>query len=205
MTKMWQWKTAHFQVTVSTEGPSFYWELGDLIVPNQGLPRFLAENRAADFDAAEREVREAVGKSYPSLLGYGAYTGSLATTFTIATGERVNLGEFAGQQVVVTVLLPDRSQQTVVGYASVVHYELHLAPPNGGSIRIQPAHIVQVVGEGGGSANSGNADYLGMGRMYRGQVTRSCAGRPGFLPNTIDHTGSTPCPTHETAAPRYVS
>ena len=122
MAQVWQWTTPHFQATITAEQRTFYWQLGDLIVPHQDLPRHLAEGWAATFDAAEREVRESVGKSYPTNLGYGAYAGALATTFTIATGERVNLGEFNGQQVVVTVRLANGQDQTIVGYSSVVHY-----------------------------------------------------------------------------------
>jgi hypothetical protein len=199
LAQMWQWTTPHFQVTVTAEQQRFYWELGDLIMPNQGLPRFLAEGWTNGFDAAEREVREAVGKSYPPLLGYGAYAGALATTFTIATGERINLGEFNGQQVLVTVRLANGLDQTIVGYASVVHYELHIDPPTGGAMKIQPSHIVR---EGGGSGAKSNNSYLGIGRMYRGTVTRSCTGKPGYMPNTIDHTGS-PCPAHEETLKKF--
>jgi hypothetical protein len=206
LTKMWQWTTEHFQVTITTEGRHFHWELGDLVLPNQGLARHITEGRGVTFDEAERQAREAVGKSYPTRLGYGPYVGALATTFTLATGERVNLGEFSGQQVVVTVRFADGSQQSFVGYASVVHYELVLDPPNGGTIRIQPAHIVAVVREGGGSASAAQADYLGAGRMYRGKPTRSCTGRSGFMPNTVDHPASAPpCPVHEQTVRRYVT
>lgn len=201
--RIWQWTTPHFQVTLTAEPRSFYWELGDLVVPNQGQPRFLAEGRAVDFATAEAEIREMVGKSYPPQLGYRVYAGALATTFTIATGERINFGEFAGQQVVVSVRLPSGADQTLVGYAAVVHFELVLDAANGGTVKIQPAHIVRIVREGGGSAGSvADTGYTGVGRMYRGQKTRTCTGIPAFLPGVIDHVSPGLCPVHEVVAPQ---
>lgn len=200
---IWQWTTPHFQATITAEARAYFWELGDLIAPNDGQPRFLAESRATDFDTAERDLREMIGKSYPPHLGYGVYVGSLATTFTIATGERIDFGQFTGQPVVVTVRMPSGADQTLVGHASVVHFELVLESANRGAVKVQPSHIVRIVREGGGTASTAaSGDYLGAGRMYRGQITRTCTGTPGFMPNTIDHTGR-PCPAHEVTRPRF--
>jgi hypothetical protein len=205
LTKRWQWTTPHFQVTISDEGRGFHWELADLVLTNDGLARHITEGRDATWDQAERQAREAVGKSYPPRLGYGPFVGTLATTFVLATGARVDLGEFNGQQVVVTVRFPDRSHQSFVGYASVIHYELVLEPAEGAPIRIQPAHITNVVREGGGAASVSQSDYLGTGRMYRGTPSRACTGRAGFMPNTLDHSSSAPCPVHEQTIRRYAA
>lgn len=196
LARMWLWETPHFEAKVSADVNSFSWELGDLVIPNQGMARFLAEGRTADFATAEREVRETVGKSYQARMGYAAYSGDLSTTFTLATGERVNLGEFNGQAVVVTVRLPNGLPKTVVGHARVVHWELHLETPGGSIVRVQPAHITSIVREGGGGASSTAAAYTGVGRIYRGTIGGGCTGVPGFLPGTVDHLRGS-CSVHE--------
>lgn len=196
--KMWLWETEHFEAKVAAEGTLFVWEVGDLIVSNQGLPRFLAEGRTGDFASAERECRELIGKSYSPRLGYARYAGHLATTFTLASGERRDLAPFHGQRAVVTVQLPTGDTQGFVGQVQISHYELILTPDAGTTVRIQPPHIVQIVGETGGTGRSaGQSAYTGSGRIYRGQVTRGCTGNPGFMANTIDHTGPAACPVHE--------
>lgn len=195
LARMWIWETPHFEAKVTADINSFAWELGDLIVPNQGLPRFLAEGRTTDFAEAERAVRETVGKSYPPAYGYSPYCGALATTFTIATGRRVNLGEFNGQSVVVTVRMPNGLSRSIVGYARVVNWELHVET-GGSAVRVQPAHIDSIVREGGGGAAQASDSYTGVGRIYRGDPDRGCTGVASFLPGTVDHTGGT-CPVHE--------
>jgi len=203
MVKMWQWATPHFRITITTEPRAFYWEVGDLMLPVQGAPRFLAEGRTGDFADAERAVREVIGKSYPSSLGYAPYAGPLATTFTLLTGERMDLGVFSGLSVVVTVRTPAGTDQVIVGYCRVVHYELHVDLHNGNHVTIQPAHIVRIAREGGGGSRGASA-YSGIGRVYRGGVGPGCTGRIGFAANTVDHTGK-PCPVHEDVAHQFRS
>ena len=202
--KIWMWDSTHFEVKVTAEANSFYWELSDLVVAHDGEARFLAEGRSNSFATAERELREAIGKSYPAQFGYAPYAGSLATTFTLATGTRVDLGEYNGQRSVVTVRLPSGSTQTVVGYTKVVHYELHMETGSGSLVKIQPAHIARIVREGGGGASDASTSYTGMGRIYRGSPSGDCNGKAGFLPNTIDHVSTEQCPSHESnGVPRY--
>ena len=193
--QIWEWNTQHFRARVSVEGNTFVWEIGDWITSVDEEPRFLAEGRAGSFSAAEVEVREVIGKSYPVKLGYRDYAGTFATTFVVATGERVDLGAFDGQRSVVQVRMPTGVTQTFVGTTQVVHYELFLTPETGSAVKILPAHIVSIRGEGG-DTGSARAAYTGVGRIYRGVKGPRCTGKPGFLPETIDHTGD-PCPVHE--------
>lgn len=196
--RRWLWETPHFVATITNEGPTFAWDIGDLIVPWQGEPRILAEGYAGDFTTAEREVRETVGKSYPPALGYRRYAGSLATTFTIATGERVDLGEFNGTVAVVTVRDRTGHDHTLVGHVRVVHYELLMETTDGRHLRILPAHIIRITSETGGGPSS-STTHTGVGRLYHGHITPGCTGHPGYLPGTVDHSGET-CPVHEAAA-----
>ena len=196
LARMWLWETPHFEAKIAADLNSFSWELGDLVIPNQGLARFLAEGRTADFATAERDVRETVGKSYPARMGYASFAGDLSTTFVLATQQRVNLGEFNGQPVVVTVRLPNGLSKSVVGHARVVHWELHLETLGGAIVRVQPAHITSIVREGGGGVSSSAAAYTGVGRIYRGLVSGGCSGFPGYLPGTVDHVRGK-CAVHE--------
>lgn len=198
LTQFWYWDTPHFQVKITGEMNSFHWELGDLVVSNEGYPRFLNEGRAATFNQAELEIREAVGKSYPPEYGYRKYAGALATTFRIATREAVNFGELDGRRAVVTVRTPNGHDQGYSGTLRVSHYEITMTDERGQLVKIQPAHIVKVVGEtGGGNLAANKNGYTGSGRIYfaRGPVP-GCTGKPGFLPGTVDHTGPA-CPIHE--------
>lgn len=195
LARWWVWGTEHFEAKVSAEGNSFAWEIGDKIVPSQGLPRFLCEGRTGDFGAAESAVREAVGKSYPSLLGYGPYIGALATTFTIADGSRVNLGEFDGQPVVVVVRVGNGLTRQIMGEGRVVHWEYHV-DQSGSVLAIQPSHIESIKRESGAGVSAASSAYTGLGRVYRGEVSVGCTGTPGFQPGVVDHSGPT-CPIHE--------
>jgi hypothetical protein len=197
--KVWVWRTDHFEVRVNADVNSFSWEILDLMASSEG--RFLTEGRARDFAGAENEVREAIGKCYPPKYGYGRYAGSLATTFTLATGERLDFGLFAGTRAVIVVRLPDGREQPFVGSVRVNHYEIWLTPDTGSTVRIQPAHIVRVTGEGGGAAAAAKTAYTGVGRLYRGALVRGCNGKPGFMPDTVDHIGDA-CTIHEDAATR---
>lgn len=199
LVQMWQWFTEHFEARISVEGNSFAWDIHDLVA-EPGERRFLTEGRTALFAGAEAEVRETIGKSYPAHLGYRKYAGTLATTFSIATGERIDFGLYDGMRVVVTVRLPNGHTQSYIGSATVIHYELHLTPDAGGPVKIQPSHIVKIVGEGGNVAS--NHDYTGVGRTFRGEAVRGCTGAPGYMLGTVDHDGD-PCPVHEEASTRF--
>ena len=59
-----------------------------------------------------------------------------------------------------------------------------------------PSHIAKVL-KGSGRAAALADQWTGTGRIYSGAVMRGCTGRPGFLPNTIDHAGVDSCGVHE--------
>lgn len=199
--KVWLWRSEHFEARVTADINSFSWDITDLVASREGI--FLTEGRSQDFNTAENEVREAIGKSYPTKYGYGVYAGALATTFAIATGERLDFGLFAGGRAVVTVRLPTGRDQSFVGSIRVHHYEIWLTPDTGSTVRIQPAHIVKVTGEGGGVHAEAKTSWTGMGRVYRGNIPRGCNGKPGFMPDTVDHSGDV-CAVHEDSVRRLV-
>lgn len=204
--QMWLWQTPHFVAKIGTEAAGFYWTVGDLIAATGGRPRPLSDGRTSDFAAAERELRETIGKSYPAALGYRPYAGSLATTFRIAGGEYIDFGTFEGQHCVVTVALPNGTERGYSGYVKVVHYELEVTQVHGGAVLIMPSHISRVLKGSGRAAARLAHQWTGSGRIYTGSVMRGCTGRPGFLPETIDHAGTESCVIHEgdRAVPGFV-
>jgi hypothetical protein len=201
--EVWLWETDHFEAKVTAEANCFAWEVGDLVVSDDGLPRWLTGGRAVDFATAERSIREVIGKSYPVRFGYRPYAGPLATTFLIATGERLDLGVFHGTRALVTVRMPGGADQSFLGHCSIQHYELLLTTDSGHQVKIQPPYIVSVTGENGATARASAASsaFVGVGRIHTGAMVRGCTGSPGFLPDTIEHDGP-PCQVHESTVPR---
>ena len=194
--QMWLWQTKHFVAKIGNEAAGFYWTVGDLVAANGGRPRPLTDGRTSDFAAAERELREAIGKSYPAVLGYRPYAGPLATTFRVAGGRYLDFGRFEGQRCLVSVALPNGTERSYSGYLRVVHYEVEVTQASGGAVRIMPSHIAKVL-KGSGRAASLADQWTGTGRIYSGTVMPGCTGRPGFLPDTIDHAGTEACGVHE--------
>ena len=193
--KMWVWRTEHFEVRVSADFNSYTWVVTDYMRSPDG--RFLSEGRTREFHETEDQVREVIGKSYPAKFGYMEYAGALAHTFSIATGERIDFSQFLGQRTIVTVRTADGQEKSFAGSVRAVHYEVHVSPGSGSAVKIQPSHIIKVATESGKPTRTASeTTYTGMGRIYKGAVVRGCSGRPGFLPNTVDHAGAT-CPVHE--------
>lgn len=193
--RIWRWETPHFVVTIIGEGQSFQWEVGDLIGSSDGIPVPLTDGRTVTFHDADSAIREVVGKSYAPSLGYGRFAGRLATTFRIATDEEIDFAQFHGTRVVVTVGLGKGETTLVAGQAAVQHYELIVAKDNREVVKIQPHRIRSIVYERGGY-DVMKAAHTGVSRMYRGKVGRGCTGTPGFMEDTVEHTGKK-CPVHE--------
>ena len=199
--EVWLWETPHFEAKVTAEPNSFSWEVGDLVVSEDGQPRWLTGGRTTDFASAEAAIREVIGKSYPVRFGYGSYAGHLATTFVVATGRPLDLGPFHGTRALVTVRIPGGPDQSFLGQCTIKHYELMLALDSGQQVRIQPSYIVDVTGENGATSTASGSSFAGVGRIHRGRMVHGCTGTPGFLPDTIEHAGPR-CQVHESSVPR---
>ena len=224
----WTWVTEHFTASITgaeavdvdaafTEGldeqarrrlvRSFSWDVSDLMRTHQGLPRLLVEGVAGSFDEAESTVREHVGKLYDSRLGYARYSGPLAFTFTLSNGKRVNVSKFMGTRCSVTVLMPDRSEQTVTGDFDVQHYAWRLRTADQ-MLEIVPEHVLSITNRSEAatraSAITRPDSYSGIGRIYREDPKPGCTGRPGFSMGTVDHAGCPQCPLHEEGLPEYL-
>lgn len=194
--QMWLWQTPHFVATIGTEAAGFYWAVGDLMAAGGGRPRPLTDGRTADFATAERDLRETIGKFYPAVLGYRPYAGSLATTFRIFGGQFLDFAIFEGERCVVSVALPDGTERRYSGSVKVVHYAIEVRA-DGGTVQIMPTHISKISTRSGRAAVPLADQWNGSGRIFAGSVTGECNGRPGFLPETIDHAGMASCAVHE--------
>jgi hypothetical protein len=159
---VWQWETTHFIVVVNGNERSCYFQISDKMSSPAGSPKPIADGQAATFQDAELQIRETIGKAYPAKLGYQRIAGPLATSFVIATGNKIDLGEYAGQNVVVTIANRDGSESQYSGIANVLHYHMYLKQGEQ-SLKISPSHILNIkVGTlRGGAASSNPAPQLG--------------------------------------------
>jgi hypothetical protein len=217
---LWTWLTEHFVARITgtevanDEDPdgrriirAYAWDLSDLMKTNQGLPRLLVEGISESFEDAERSIRENVGKCYDPRLNYRKYAGALAFTFTLSTGEVVDVSQFIGPNCSVTVLMPDRSERTVRGELDVVHYKWHLRTSDQ-ILEILPEHVLRVTNrsetaERATAVVKGDL-YSGVGRIYKQDPRPGCTGRAGFMVGTVDHAGAPRCPIHEIGVPEHL-
>jgi hypothetical protein len=216
---MWTWLTEHFiakitgsevreSETVGIPGQrtirSYSWELADLMRTHQDMPRVLIEGMTATFEDAEALIREHVGKCYDVRLGYGRFSGSLANTFTLATGEVLDTTHLLGTRCTITVLLPGGGSQQVQGDLSVDHYKWRVR--DGEQIlEITPEHVCSVVNRSEAASRAAKVvhldTYSGIARIYRDERKTGCTGTPGFMVGTVDHAGAARCPVHEASLP----
>lgn len=217
---LWTWITDHFVARITgtevenEEDPdgrriirSYAWDLSDKIRTNQGLPRLLIDGNATSFEEAEASIREHVGKCYDPRLGYRPFAGSLTFTFTLSTGERVDVTQYVGTRCAVTVLMPDGSERTVSGDFDVANYKWRLSSTEQ-ILEIVPEHVIRVTNRSEAaeraSAITRNDSYSGIGRIYREEPKPGCTGKPGFMMGTVDHAGSLRCPIHEIGVPDHL-
>lgn len=216
----WTWITDHLVARISgaevanDADPSgrrfvraYHWELSDRMQTNQGMPRLLIEGSSPSFDDAEALIREHVGKCYDPRLGYRRFSGPLAFTYTLATGERVDVSQFIGTTCTVTVLQADGSQQAVTGDFDVQHYRWRLRSA-GEVLEIVPEHVTRVSNRSEAADRAAqiaySSTYSGVGRIYLEDYRPGCTGRPGFTVGSVDHAGAPRCPLHEEGLPEHL-
>ena len=217
---LWVWRTPHFIARIQgtevdndgdTSGRriirSYSWDVSDLMRTHQGMPRQLVDGTCSSFEDAERLVREHIGKLYDPRLGYRGFVGPLAFTFTLSTGERVDVSDYVGTRCAVSVLMPDGGTRTVSGDLDVVHYTWRLTTPEQ-ILEIVPEHVVRItnrseMAERATAVTRGDS-YSGIGRIYNEEPRRGCSGRAGFQMGTVDHAGARRCPIHEVGLPEHM-
>jgi len=191
MGAVWQWDTPHFRVVVNGNVRSCYYRIED---KSTGQIRPFEDGQAGTFDQAELLIRETIGKAYPPDLGYQVYAGYLATTFTIASGKKMDFAQYIGRKATVRVLQPDGQRKEYVGIVRVSHYNVKLSASNNVELKIFPSYIESV--EPHVERKTEETNERVFGRTYKGRVTKGCNGKPGFTPGLVDHDGLS-CPIHE--------
>lgn len=195
---MYFWPTKHFEVTIQSDGSkNFFWNIEDL---SQGYGRPFMSGHNASFKLAEKEIKGIIGKSYSPQDGYRQFAGKEATTFTIFNGREVDFGPLEGKKAIVRVKLDSNSERTFSGVIHINHYEIHLRPDYGSAQVIPPSHIVSIKSEYGEAdlAVDDDRDNNPTIRTYKGNYSKGCTGRPGFMENTVEHSPTDDwCPIHD--------
>lgn len=194
MTKLWRWKTEHFDAIIRSDGGKQH----NIVITNlaSGKPVPVFNDIELSFKDAERAVLEFVGKAYPRKFGYVSYAGDLATTFSIATNEVVNFSLLEGNQVILEVNTP-RGVMHLEGNLAVVGHNIELYMEDGRTATIPPNTILAI----SGAAYDLNRDRMAVRgarqRLTEGRVTGGCTGVPGFRAGTVIHDSDAPfCPVH---------
>lgn len=224
---MWTWVTDHFVARIrgaEVAGPdeaaealegaggrryirSYSWDIADRMKTNDGVPRMLIEGGTTGFAEAEQLIREHVGKLYDSRLGYRRFSGNLAYTFEVSTGERVDVSDMVGTTCTVTVLMSDGTRRTAAGKLKVSGYRWELQ--QGDTVtKILPEHVVSITNRSDVADRARRVArkdvYSGVGRIYSEDPGPGCTGTAGFAPHTVDHAGAPQCPIHEEGLPRHL-
>jgi len=194
MQSVWIWDTEVFNVRVLGDVRSCYYVITDKI-SDPDRHQTLADGQTASFHQAENRIREIIGKAYTEEHGYRKYAGYLATTFTIADGQRVDFGPYEGEQVTVEVFTSKDTTTAITGELRIEHHYLSILKGST-NINIRPTHVKCLT-----LLNSIKQERVCRfekinGRTYRATWEHGCTGEAGFLPNTVDHRGLV-CPVHE--------
>lgn len=206
--KSWTWKTAHFTASVRSDGERFFYIVLDRL---QGAERSIASGDAETFQEAEYFIKESIGKSYATRLGYQSYTGAAATTFHIYTGEEVDLHEFDGALVILDVIGKNQVAQSFTGTLRLEGHDIYLFPDSTTRVKVPASFIYSIRkgdGRGVGSLQgkiTGNTtrDIVHVAkkpasRTVPGKKVVGCTGVDGFNVGTVSHPPGTPwCSIHK--------
>lgn len=199
----WLWETEHFIVNIFAEGlntrPIYNWKISD---KSSGYARIFETGADMSFNDATSSILEVIGKSYPRVLGYQAYTGALAATFTISTGKKHDFSNIIGETVVVKVLNSDNDEIIITGVFDIQNYDFTIT--NGDSVLlVPPTRVVDVLKEYGMlslinvQSESDAATRSKSGRIVHEEWRKGCTGKPGFRPGTTNHPpGTDYCSIH---------
>jgi hypothetical protein len=200
--KTWIWKTPHFETRIiSSPAGDFTWKVVDI---TGSEPNTIGTSEVQSFQDAEDEVLEVIGKSYPRKLGYQAYAGDLATTFTLHNGQRIDLGRYYGQNVILTVFnkKSPMTPHTIAGILTINFYKVLIKTDTNSQVSIPPEYIMQIRKEYD-STNALIEETKASARVNEKRIIQEnwrpgCTGQAGFKVGTIIHSPSDdPCPFHD--------
>lgn len=201
----WTWTTPHFVVTIIVEGVAtgdgsrmYSWKVNDLS-SGQSVP--FDSGVEYSFKEATDAVLELVGKSYSPELGYQAYAGSLASTFTINDGKKYDFIGAQGQAVVVKAYDENNREVSLRGQFQIQNYDFLLKTVGGQTILVPPVKVIDVLQEYGLTSLIRDvvtqSSRTSSGRIVYEEWTKGCTGKPGYKPGTTIHPpGSLYCTIH---------
>lgn len=200
--KSWIWKTPHFEARImSSPAGDFTWKVIDI---TGSTPTTIGTSEVDSFQTAEDEALEIIGKSYPRKLGYYAYAGDLATTFTLHNGQKVNLGTYYGQNVILTVFnkKSPMTPHTISGTLTINHYKVLVKTDTSTQVSIPPEYIMKIRKEYDAInaliEDTAATDAKRQKRIIQENWRPGCTGQAGFKVGTIIHSpDDAPCPFHD--------
>ena len=198
----WIWETEHFIVTIYAEGLTskkmYNWKIND---KSQGRPVPFDSAAAESFNASVDGAIEVIGKSYPRDLGYQAYAGELATTFSVADGRRLNFAAVIGDAVILKAHDGQGGEAIITGIFDIQNYDIVVQTGDNSHIVIPPSKIIDIRKEYGSMSVLDSLDVsvktTKNKRIFHEEWRRGCTGKPGFNAGTVMHSPNDPfCPIH---------
>jgi len=188
----WVWETEHFIVTIFAEGLNvkkmYNWKIND---KSSGRPVPFDSAPAASFQASVDAAVEVIAKSYPRELGYQAYAGELATTFTIHDGRKLDFATLIGNSVTLTARNADGQNTLLNGIFDIRNYDITIQTDESTISIIPPERIIDISKEYGSmsvlDSLTKNVKSTRNKRIFYEEWRKGCSGRPGFNPGTVEH------------------
>lgn len=202
----WVWETDHFVATIFSEGlgagkKMFNWKIND---KSSGASVPFESSASKDFNEAVEGLLEVIGKSYDRVLGYQEYSGDLATTFTVFTGQKIDLSPLIGETI--TLLIYNEHDELndimISGQFDISHYDIVLQADDQTTVKINPAYVKSIKKEYNLNEMIDELDKASKTasrgrRIFYEEWRKGCTGRPGFNPGTTEHSIGDPfCSIH---------
>lgn len=200
--KIWSWTSPHFKAKIiASAAGDFTWEVIDI---TGSSPTTIGTSEVTSFQEAEDEILELIGKAYPRNLGYQAYAGELATTFTLHNGKKENLGNYYGQTVILTVFNKNSpmTPRIISGILTLKNYRVIIKTDTNSQVSIPPEYIMKIRKEYESEnvliESVRNQEMVGQKRLINENWRPGCTGQPGYKIGTIIHSPSdASCPFHD--------
>jgi hypothetical protein len=198
----WIWETPHFVLTIFAEGLNvkkmYNWKIND---KSKGFPVPFDSAPAESFQASVDAAVEVIAKSYPRELGYQAYAGDLATTFTVGNGRRINFASLIGDMVVLTARNANNEDTLITGIFDIRNYDIVIQTGEATGVVIPPERVMAIHKEFG-STNvldtlASDVKSSRNKRIFHEEWRKGCSGKPGFNAGTVEHAPNDPyCSIH---------
>lgn len=198
----WVWETPHFILSIFAEGLSakkmYNWKIVD---KSSGIPRAFDSAPAISFPDAVDAAIEVIAKSYARELGYQAYAGELATTFSIANGKSYDFAPVIGESVIMKAYDVDGSETLITGLFDLLNYDFVVYTNGSSGVVVPPNKVIDILKEYGMSSllnvhENGIKSSRKRGIIHE-EWRKGCTGKAGFHAGTVEHGPNDKyCPIH---------